>query len=152
MLSKKLFSALLVLAVAGRVTAADVSPVDALRTKFPKGIPWRVAFADANGKSRGELEMVITSNPAHSCMGEIGDGFRVEFIHPGALSSSVPIAFYGVATFVGRKVEIDLTGGTCDAYFFMDGMLTPDGSSSGNITTFGRGGRHVVGTYRANVQ
>ena len=58
MLSHKLFIAFLVLSAAGRVIAADALPMDALRAKFPHGIPWKVDVINADGKSRGELEML----------------------------------------------------------------------------------------------
>jgi len=34
----------------------------------------------------------------------------------------------------------------------MDGMVTSDGSSAGDIYTFGRGGVHDVGTYHASIK
>ncbi len=76
-------------------------------------------------------------------------GFPRHFIRPGVLWPPLPIASHGIATFIGDKIKIDLTGGTCDAYLMMDGVVTPDGSSSGVIYTFGPGGEHNVGTYRA---
>ena len=134
------------------VAAADALPLDALRTKFPQGIPWNVAVISPDGKSRGELEILITAEHARSCTGEVGEGFRVDFTRPGVLSPPLPIASYGIARFIGNKVMIDLTGGTCDAYLVMDGVVTPDGSSSGDVYTLGPGGKHNMGTYRAIIR
>lgn len=152
MLAHKLFFAVFILLATGNVIAADAIPMDALRAKFPQGVPWKVEMINADGKSRGDLEMLITSDRARSCMGEVGEGFRVDFIRPDVLSPPLPIASYGIAKFIGNKVKIDLTGGTCDAYLVMDGVVTPDGSSSGDIYTFGPGGEHNVGTYRAIIR
>jgi len=134
------------------VAAADALPLDALRTKFPQGIPWNVAVISPDGKSRGELEILITAEHARSCTGEVGEGFRVDFIRPGVLSPPLPIASYGIARFIGNKVKIDLTGGTCDAYLVMDGVVSSDGASSGDVYTLGPGGEHNVGTYRAIIR
>ena len=136
----------------GASAAADAVPIDALRAKFPQGIPWNVAVINPDGKSRGELEILITSEHARSCMGEVDEGFRVDFIRPGVFSPPLPLASYGIAKFVGNKVMIDLTGGTCDAYLVMDGVVSSDGSSSGDLYTFGPGGEHNMGTYRAIVR
>jgi hypothetical protein len=136
----------------GASAAADAVPIDALRAKFPQGIPWNVALINPDGKSRGEQEILITSEHARSCMGEVGEGFRVDFIRPGVFSPPLPLASYGIAKFVGNKVMIDLTGGTCDAYLVMDGVVTRDGSSSGDVYTLGPGGKHNMGTYRAIVR
>jgi len=152
MLSHKLFTAFLVLSVAGQVIAADALPMDALRAKFPHGIPWKVDVVNPDGKSHGELKMLITSDHARSCMGDVGDGFRVDFIRPDVLSPPLPITSYGVARFIDDKIKIDLTGGTCDAYLVMDGVVTSDGSSAGDIYTFGPGGVHDVGTYHASIK
>jgi len=134
------------------VAAADALPLDALRTKFPQGIPWNVAVISPDGKSRGELEILITAEHARSCTGEVGEGFRVDFIRPGVLSPPLPIASYGIARFIGNKVKIDLTGGTCDAYLVIDGVVSSDGASSGDVYTLGPGGEHNVGTYRAIIR
>jgi hypothetical protein len=152
MLAHKLFFAVLILLATSNVIAADAVPTDTLRARFPQGIPWKVQVINPDGKSRGDLELLITSDHARSCMGEVGEGFRVDFIRPDALPPPLPIASYGIATFIGNRVKIDLTGGTCDAYLVMDGMVASDGSSSGDIYTFGPGGEHNVGTYRALVR
>jgi hypothetical protein len=136
----------------GASAAADAVPIDALRAKFPQGIPWNVAVINPDGKSRGELEILITPEHARSCMGEVGEGFLVDFIRPGVLSPPLPLASYGIARFIGNKVKIDLTGGTCDAYLVMDGVVSSDGASSGDVYTLGPGGEHNVGTYRAIIR
>ncbi len=84
--------ALFLLCVTGAVGATDAVPIDALRGKFPQGIPWSVEIINPDGKSRGELQMLITSRDARSCMGEVGEGFRVDFIRRGVLSPPLFIA------------------------------------------------------------
>ena len=38
--------------------AGEPSPLDALRAKFPHGIPWNVEILDAAGKTNGKIEML----------------------------------------------------------------------------------------------
>ena len=132
--------------------AGDLSPVESLRARFPAGIPWRVEILGADGKSLGTLEMLITSDQASSCLGEMNGGVRVNFTRKEALSSTLSIASYGVAKFTGNKIKIDLTGGICDAYLLMSGDVTSDGSSNGEIHTFGMRGGHDAATYRATIK
>ena len=135
----------------GQVGGAEPSVVDVLRSKFPNGIPWSVEVLDIAGKSLGSLEMRITSVHASSCLGDIADGVRVEFIRKKSAPLKLPIASYGVAKFTDNNVKIDLTGGMCDAYLIMDGNIKADGSSTGQVYKFGMRGGNDVGTYRATV-
>ena len=140
----------LVAAVAGEAVAVEPSPVEALRARFPRGIPWDVELS-TNGESRGKLQMLITYSQASSCLGDMADGVRVEFTRK-ELSPPLSIGAYGVARFAGDKVKIDLTGGVCDAYLLMNGVVAPDGSSTGDVYTFGPSGGHDVATYHAIVK
>jgi hypothetical protein len=133
--------------------ASEPSPIDALRTKFPDGIPWRVEFVDSAGKSLGAIDMRITSARGDSCLGGMNpDGVRVEFVRKDNLSPTLSITSYGVAKFTGNKVEIDLTGGLCDAYLLMNGEVAVNGSSTGDVSRFGMSGGHEVAKYRAMVE
>lgn len=152
MLAHKWLVAFFLLVFTGAVVAADTAAMDALRARFPRGIPWKVEVINPDGTSRGELETLITSAHASSCMGEIGEGFRVEITRLGVFSPPLHIASYGIARFTGDKVKIDLRGGTCDAYLVMSGVLTSDGMSSGDVYTLGPAGEHDVGTYRAIIR
>jgi hypothetical protein len=136
------------------VAAAQDSPMlDALRARYPQGIPWRVEIVDANKASLGALEMRITSEPGSSCLGDVGNGgVKVEFVRKDGLSPALHTSSYGVAKFSGNKVKIDLTGGLCDAYLLMEGVMAADGSSSGDVFTLSLGGGHDVGTFRASVR
>lgn len=136
----------------GCAIAGDRSPVESLRAKFPSGIPWRVEILNADGKALGVLEMLITSEKASSCLGEMDDGVRVNFTRKESLSPTISVASYGVAKFTGDKIKIDLTGGICDAYLLMSGEIASDGSSAGEIYTLGMRGGHNVATYRATVK
>lgn len=151
MLLYKLPTTFLVLLFAGNVMATDIQPLDALRAEYPRGIPWTVKVITLDGKDGGELQRRITSEHASSCTGEVGNGYRVEFVRSDRLMSPLPIASYGIAKFVDDKVKIDLTGGTCDGYLMMDGTMTLNGSSAGGIYTFGPGGAHDLGTYHASI-
>ena len=142
----------LTILLAGLVAAGKSSPFDALRAKFPRGIPWKVEIIGPDGKTNGSLELLITSDRASSCLGGMADGVRVEFTRKDALPPMLSIASYGVATVTGDKIKIDLTGGICDAYLLMGGALASDGSSTGDIYTFGMRGGHDVATYRATVK
>jgi hypothetical protein len=133
-------------------TAASRSPEESLRAKYPHGIPWKVEFVGADGKSLGTIAMLITSEPGASCLGGMKDGVRVTFSHKESLPSTLHVADYGVALFTGDKIKIDLTGGICDAYLLMSGSIAADGSSSGDVYTFGMRGGHDVATYRATVE
>lgn len=133
-------------------SAADRSPEQSLRAKFPHGIPWKVEFLGADGKSLGTVDMLITSEPGASCLGDMRDGVRVTFSRKQSLSSTLHVADYGVARLTGDKIKIDLTGGICDAYLLMSGSIAADGSSNGDIYTFGMRGGHDVATYRATVE
>lgn len=146
------FVFLLAAFVAGLAGAAEPSTLNSLRAKFPHGIPWNVEILDPDGKSRGTLDMLITSDEASSCLGEMTDGVRVKFDRKNTVSPPLSIGSYGVATFDGGKIKIDLTGGVCDAYLVMSGAIASDGSSSGDIYTLNMGGGHAVGTYRATVK
>jgi len=133
--------------------AAEPSPIDALRTKFPHGIPWHVEFVDFAGKSLGAIEMRITSARGDSCLGDMSpDGVRVEFVRKDELSPTLSTTSHGVAKFTGSKVRIDLTGGLCDAYLLMNGEIAVNGSSTGNVSTFGMRGGHEVAKYRATIE
>jgi len=132
--------------------AAEPSPLDALRGRFPHGIPWRIEVLDPAGKSLGALEVLITAQHAGSCLGGFSkDAVRVEFTR-NELPSTLSITSYGVADFIDGKIKIDLSGGRCDAYLLMNGPLTADGASAGEVYTFGLRGGHDVGTYRAIVK
>ncbi len=132
--------------------AAEPSPFDALRTKFPHGVPWKVEILDTNGKPSGTLEMLITSDPGSSCLSDMKDGVRVKFTRKSALPTTMSIASYGVAEITGDEIKIDLTGGICDAYLLMSGKVASDGSSTGDIYTLGMRGGHDVAKYRATVK
>lgn len=150
--SAKIIFVLLAAFAAACAIAADSSPVESLRAKFPHGIPWKVEIVGIDGKSLGAIEMLITSDPASSCLGGMNGGVRVNFTRKDALSPTISVASYGVAQFTGDKIKIDLTGGICDAYLLMSGDVTSDGSSTGEIYTFGMRGGHDVATYRATVK
>jgi hypothetical protein len=141
-----------VAALACTATASEPSPFDALRARFPHGIPWQLEITDSSGQPAGTLEMRITREQAHSCLGGMDDGVRVEFTRKQGLPPALSVEAYGVAKVSGDKIKIDLTGGMCDAYLILDGTLAADGSSSGDIHTFGMRGGHDVATYRAKVK
>ena len=133
--------------------AGEPSALAALRAKFPRGIPWNVEISDPAGQTLASLKMRITSKSAASCLGDFGaDAVRVEFVRKEHVSPDLMLSTYGVAQFTGNKVEIDLTGGICDAYLIMDGKMEPDGSSTGTVFRFGMSGGHDIGTYRATVK
>lgn len=133
--------------------AAERSTIDALRTRFPNGIPWHVEFVDAAGKSLGAIDMRITSERGDSCLGDMNqDGVRVEFVRKDRLSPTLSTTSHGVAKFTGNNVKVDLTGGLCDAYLLMNGEIAANGSSTGDVSTFGMRGGHEIATYRATVE
>jgi len=133
--------------------AAAPAPIDALRTKFPQGIPWHVEFVDAAGKSLGSIDMRITSAPGDSCLGDMGPlGVRVEYLRTHDLSPTLSVTSHGVARFTGDKIKVDLTGGRCDAYLLMSGEMAPNGASSGDVYTFGMRGGHDIATYKATAE
>jgi hypothetical protein len=133
--------------------AAEPSPIEALRAKFPDGIPWRVEFGDSAGKSLGAIDMRITSARGKSCLGGMNpDGVRVEFVRKDNLSPTLSVTSYGVAKFADNKVKIDLTGGMCDAYLLMNGEVAANGSSTGDVSRFGMRGGNEVAKFRAAVQ
>lgn len=133
--------------------SADPSIIDSLRQRFPQGIPWHVEFKDMAGSDLGSLDLVITSEPAKSCLGSMGsDSVRARFERIDVAPTRLRIASYGIVQFTGYGITIDLTGDTCDAYLLMSGSLASDGSSTGELYTLGiRGGRDV-GTYHATIQ
>jgi len=133
--------------------AAAPPSIGALRAKFPQGIPWHVEFADSAGKSLGSIDMRITTARGDSCLGDMGpDGVRVEYVRINDLSPTLSVTSHGVAKFSGDQVKVDLTGGRCDAYLLMTGALAPNGSSSGDVYTFGMRGGHDIATYKATVE
>ena len=133
--------------------SAEPSIIDSLRQRFPQGIPWHVEFKDMAGSDLGSLDLVITSEPAKSCLGSMGsDSVRARFERIDVAPTRLRIASYGIVQFTGDGITIDLTGDTCDAYLLMSGSLASDGSSAGELYTLGiRGGRDV-GTYHATVK
>lgn len=150
---RPLLAAPLAALIACAAHAAEPSPIDALRTKFPQGIPWHVGFVDSDGKSLGAIDMRITSERGDSCLGGMDPGgVRVEFVRKDRLSPTLSTTSHGVAKFDGNKVKIDLTGGMCDAYLLMNGEIAADGSSTGDVSTFGMTGGHEVAKYRAAVE
>jgi len=141
------------LVAAGAVHADGRSPIDALRGKFPRGIPWHVEFADSAGNNLGAIDMRITAQAGDSCLGDMNpDAVRVEFVRKDNLSPTLRTTSHGVAKFSGNKARIDLTGGMCDAYLLMEGEIAADGSSKGDVVAFGMRFSNVVATYRAVVQ
>jgi len=143
-----MFAFVLDCAVAGEPTA-----LASLRAKFPQGIPWNVEISDPSGQNLASLQFRITSESAASCLGDFGaDAVRVEFVRKEHVSPDIRLASFGVAQFTGDKVEIDLTGGICDAYLIMDGKMEADGSSTGTVFRTGMAGGHDIGTYRATVK
>lgn len=133
--------------------AGEPTALATLRSKFPQGIPWNVEISDPSGQSLASLQFRITSESAASCLGDFGaDAVRVEFVRKEHVSPDLRLTSYGVAQFTGDKVEIDLTGGLCDAYLIMDGKMETDGSSTGTVFRLGMSGGHDIGTYRATVK
>jgi len=132
--------------------AAETSPFAALQGRHPGGVPWKVEISDLDGKPNGSMELLITNKTAESCLGGMDGGLRVEYTRKDALPPSLRVESYGVAVVAGDKIKIDLTGGMCDAYLILEGTLAADGTSSGNIHTFGMRGGKDVATYRATVK
>src|SRR5258706_6044378 len=90
MTRRALIAALLAALITCAALAAEPSPIDALRTKFPQGIPWHVEFADSAGKSLGAIDMRIASERAESCLGGMNPGgVRVEFVRKDKLSPTL---------------------------------------------------------------
>lgn len=142
----KLFAVVLAALAAGPVPAAEAPDVPASSAE----ILWRVEFFNLNRASLGTVEMRITTERAKSCLGDADvNTRRVEFLGRDGLSSAVKLAGYGVASFDGGDVKVDLSGGVCDADLVMEGALDGDGSSMGSLYTLSLGGGHDVGTYRA---
>jgi len=132
--------------------AAERQELDALRSRFAAGLAWQVEFTDLEHKPMGTLPMRITAERASSCLGGMSDGVRVEFGPARDLSPSVHLGSYGVALLTEDKIKIDLTGGICDAYLLMQGVLAADGSSHGELYTFGMRGGHDIGTFSASIK
>jgi hypothetical protein len=151
MTSRRLLLATMASSLAWVALGAEPSTIEALRGKFPQGIPWHVEFADASGKSLGAIDMRITSEPGHSCLGGMDGAVRVDFVRKANLSSTLFTTSYGVAKLAGNSIKIDLTGGMCDAYLLMNGEVTAEGASSGDLYTFGMRGGHDEGKYKASV-
>jgi hypothetical protein len=152
MACRKLTFVLLAAFATGCAFAGEPPSVKLLRAKFPHGIPWRVEIVGVDGKSLGALEILITSDQASSCLGDMNDGVRVNFTRRETLSPTISVASYGVAKFNGDKIKIDLTGGICDAYLMMSGDVASDGSSTGEIYTLGMRDGHDVAKYHATVK
>ena len=123
-----------------------------LRARYPKGIPWHIEFLAADGKTLGVLDALITSERGDSCLGEMSEGVRVDYVGKEAISPSLFLGSHGVARISGDSIKIDLTGGICDAYLIMSGTVAADGSSTGELYRFGMRGSNDVGTYRATVR
>jgi hypothetical protein len=131
-------------------SAADTGVVGSLRTRYAHGIPWTITLFDSHGASLGELDVVITSERADSCLGSLNEGgVKVEFTREGDLSKTLHLGQYGVAQFSGEDVTIDLTAGMCDAYLLLLGSVEVDGSSNGRLSTRDLSGGRDIGTYRA---
>jgi hypothetical protein len=152
-MKRMLVATLITALVVDCASAGEPAAIAALRAKFPRGIPWNVEISDPAGKTLASVQMRITSKSAASCLGDFGaDAVRVEFVRKEHVSPDLMLTDYGVAKFTGDKVEIDLTGGLCDAYLIMDGKMEPDGSSTGTVLRFGMSGGHDIGTYRATTK
>jgi len=54
----KLVTVFLAALVASQTVVAEPLSGDALRARFPHGIPWRIEILSLNGKSQGVLEML----------------------------------------------------------------------------------------------
>ncbi|MDR2335867.1 MAG: hypothetical protein LBE61_20570 [Burkholderiaceae bacterium] len=147
---RKLITVLPAVLLAGVAMAAELTPLDALRSRFPGGIPWKVEILDLNDNTLGHVELVITMTPARSC--RFGDGVRVEYLKADPLLLPHAMGTYGVAKIDSDGILIDLIGGgVCDAYRLMGGVLWSDGSSTGEIYRYGRFGQLDYATYRASV-
>jgi hypothetical protein len=137
--------------LAGTVAGAGATNFEALRSRFPRGIPWRVEILDASGKSLGVLEVLVTSQPAKSCLKDFGPGYLVSYSrHPEDLDSW-KLGSFGVASVSGNVITLDLTGGRCSDYVVAKGEVTTDGTSAGEVFTLHKMFGHDLGTYRATL-
>ena len=131
-------------------SAADSGAVKALRTKYAQGIPWTITLSDRKGGPLGELDVVVTTEHAESCLGSLNEGaVKVEFTRTKNVSKTLQLGPYGIAQFSGDEVTVDLTGQWCDAYILLSGSVAADGTSKGRLSTLGLSGGKDIGTYQA---
>lgn len=135
------------------VMASDLAPLEALRKLHPEGVPWSIELTDGAGKGLGRLDVLITDQPARSCLSSIGpDAVRIEYLAKDGPISRIVTSPYGVGKFDGSTVQIDLTGDTCDAYVLLGGEMLADGSSSGELYTLGIRSGQTLGAFHATVR
>ncbi len=138
--------------VVGTAASAGATNWEVLLARFPNGVPWRIQVLDESNKILGNLEVVLTSQPAKSCQKDFGRGYLVSYrSHPAELGSW-PIGNYGIASVSGDTISLDLSGGRCDDYVMTKGELESDGTSMGEVFALHKVFGHDLGTYRATLR
>jgi hypothetical protein len=109
------------------------------------GAIWRFVTTAAPGKPQPPtITLRITDDPATSC--SAGGGWKDKWRRLAIVEGKAPLVpIYQVE---GRALQINVTGEICDAYDFIDGVLS-DGEFKGSRATDGLGAPNEhVGTVR----
>jgi hypothetical protein len=112
------------------------------------GAVWRFVTTPLPGKPKLEiLTFRITNQSGVSCLA--GGGWKNVWRKFVVLEGHVPLGppIYQVE---GRALQINLSGGWCDAYDIINGVLSGD-TFEGKRVAFGLGGGELVGTVRGSL-
>ena len=150
---KGIVAAAFAIAVSTAFGASILSPLQVLQATPPGEVHWLVRLYDQSHSPIGTLRLRVTSERGRSCLGGLGDrGFLIKIDRKDGLPKDFRISNTPVAFFDGKKVVVDLTGGTCDDYRLLDGNLSNDGGVLGEIRATGLGFAQVVGRFSATLQ
>lgn len=114
------------------------------------GQRWRIAIRDLAGADIGELELLLTDIPGQSCLGSQTGPPRLASVTRTTLDESkISLRGTGVSVWLeGEKMLVDLAS-PCDLYRLLDGKVSAGGLASGDLVSFGRTNREVIGRFTA---
>jgi hypothetical protein len=112
---------------------------------------WRITIRDSSGTDVGNLDLLVTNDVGHSCLGDFeGRQPRLARVTRNTLEATkIRLQGDSVAVWVRDKsIWIDLAS-PCDAYTLLEGVVSAEGVASGDVVAFGPGGGRTVGKFSA---
>ncbi len=116
--------------------------------KFPER--WHIQFFDTKKNDLGSLDVHFTAREGRSCLGsKSGKSFLIVVDRRTHLSSTITVTESPALSFDGSNFVIDLTGGICDDYLLIKGIIPTAGLSAGEVSTLGWRPPRIIATFVA---
>ncbi|MEO8602291.1 MAG: hypothetical protein ABI629_06940 [bacterium] len=118
----------------------------------PTGEPrYLVTIYDLQGEAIGQLDMIVTNQPAQSCNAADQGKLRLVQIVSQRLQPPLHLGSAPGGWLDDGKLLVDLSAPMCDAYLLLTGRLTASGASGDVVrSSIGSGGR--IGTFQATLK